>query len=253
MSDYILQTKDLTVGYGEKVVVEQADFSVERGEIFSLIGPNGAGKTTLLKALTHQLTPMDGNILLNGKDLNEYKPLELAQTMAVVFSDALRPDRMTCREAVAAGRYPYTGRFGTLSESDEEIIEKAMETVHIAELADRPFDAISDGQRQRVVLARALCQEPDIILLDEPTNFLDIRWRAEFLDALIALAKEEGKTVVLTIHELELAEKISDHIVCVKGNRIDRFGTPSDIFTEDYLPTLFDMDPESFRKWFELK
>lgn len=248
----ILQTKDLTVGYGDKVVVEGADLSVEQGQIFTLIGPNGAGKTTLLKALTHQLEPMSGEILLKEKPLTDYKPLELAQIMAVVFSDALRPDRMTCREAVAAGRFPYTGRFGTLSESDEQIISDAMDAVHVSDLAERPFDAISDGQRQRIVLARALCQEPEIILLDEPTNFLDVRWRAEFLDVLQDLVRTRNKTVVMTIHELELARKISDRIACVKGNRIDRIGPPEDIFTEDYLPTLFEMDPAQFRQWFDL-
>lgn len=246
----VLTVKGLTVGYGNRTVLKDVDLKLTPGEIVSIVGPNGAGKTTLLKTMARQLEPMGGTVYLKENDLQTIKPLDLAKEMAVVFSDALRPDRMTCREAVAAGRYPYTGRFGTLSEEDHKVVLRAMEQVHVADLQERPFTEISDGQRQRVVLARALCQEPDIILLDEPTTFLDIRWKAEFLTVLKTLAKEEGLSVLLTMHELELAAKVSDRLVCVKEGRVDRIGPPEEVFTETYLPALFDLPVEDFRQWF---
>ncbi|MBP5460407.1 MAG: ABC transporter ATP-binding protein, partial [Clostridia bacterium] len=211
----LLKTVDLSIGYEEKAVAGPFNFPIYQGEVLTLIGPNGAGKTTLLKTLAKQLAPVAGTVLLEEEDLNVTRPQELAKRMAVVFSDALRPEQMTCREAVAVGRYPYTGRFGRLSADDERIVDEAMEQVHVTELQDRPFTAVSDGQRQRVVLARALCQQPEIILLDEPTTFLDIRWKAEFLESLKKLSEEQGKTVLMTLHEPELARLVSDRVSCI--------------------------------------
>lgn len=244
-----MRLEHLTVGYDGNAVVRDVDLTIQRGEVLTIIGPNGAGKTTLLKTMARQLEPVAGTVTLDGEDLQKQKALDVARKMAVVFSDALRPERMTCREAVSAGRYPYTGRFGVLSEEDERIIEAAMEQVRVKDLADRPFDAVSDGQRQRVVLARALCQQPDIILLDEPTTFLDIRWKAEFLEALQTLVKEQGLTAVLTLHELDLSEKVSDRVACVKDGRLDRIGTPEDIFQNGYIARLFGMAEDTYKKW----
>lgn len=250
MTNELLRVTDLTVGYDGNPVAGPFDLTILRGEVLSLIGPNGAGKTTLLRTLAKQLAPVAGTVLLGETELGAVKPQELAKQMAVVFSDALRPDQMTCREAVAIGRYPYTGRFGRLSAEDERIVDEAMAQVHVTELQDRPFTAISDGQRQRVVLARALCQEPDIILLDEPTAFLDIRWKAEFLEALRALATEQRKTVLLTLHEPELARLVSDRVACIREGRLDRLGTPGEVFDGQYIANLFGMSPELYRKWF---
>ena len=244
-----MKLEALSVGYDGVPVVRDVDLTVRKGEVLSIIGPNGAGKTTLLKTMARQLAPVAGTVTLDGTDLWAQKPLEVAQKMAVVFSDALRPERMTCREAVSAGRYPYTGRFGVLSKEDEQIIDAAMEQVQVKDLADRPFDAISDGQRQRVVLARALCQQPELILLDEPTIFLDIRWKAEFLESLLTLVGENGLTVVLTLHELDLARKVSDRIACVNEGRLDRVGAPEDIFADGYIARLFGMDETTYNKW----
>ena len=250
MTNELLRVTDLSVGYDGNAVAGPFDLTIHRGEVLSLIGPNGAGKTTLLRTLAKQLAPIAGTVLLEEKDLGSVKPQELARQMAVVFSDALRPEQMTCREAVAIGRYPYTGRFGILSSDDERIVDEAMAQVHVTELQDRPFTEISDGQRQRVVLARALCQEPDIILLDEPTTFLDIRWKAEFLEALRALATEQGKTVLLTLHEPELARLVSDRVACIREGRLDRLGTPGEVFEGQYIANLFGMSPELYEKWF---
>lgn len=246
----LLKTVDLSIGYDEKAVAGPFGFPICKGEVLTLIGPNGAGKTTLLKTLAKQLAPVAGTVLLDEKDLNVTKAQELAKRMAVVFSDALRPEQMTCREAVSVGRYPYTGRFGRLSADDERIVDEAMAQVHVTDLQDRPFTAISDGQRQRVVLARALCQQPEIILLDEPTTFLDIRWKAEFLEVLKQLSEEQGKTVLMTLHEPELARLVSDRVACIREGRLDRLGTPDEVFEGRYIAQLFGLDETLYDKWF---
>lgn len=250
MTEYILKTLNLNAGYGGVPVTEHIDLQVRKGEILTFIGPNGSGKTTLLRTLAKQLEPVAGTVLLEEEDLSVTKASELARHMAVVFSDALRPEQMTCREAVAVGRYPYTGAFGKLSSEDDAVIDRAMEQVQVKDLKDRPFTAISDGQRQRVVLARALAQEPEVILLDEPTTFLDIRWKAEFLEALQRLSREEGMTVLLTLHEPDLARQVSDRVACMKEGRLDRVGTPSEIFDGTYIAELFGITSELYGRWF---
>ena len=142
---------------------------------------------------------------------------------------------MTCKEVVATGRYPYTGKFGVLSKEDWKIVDEAVRLVHIENLAERDFTKTSDGQKQRVMLARALCQQPDILVLDEPTSFLDIRYKLEFLSIIQEMARNDRLTVILSLHELDLAERISDKVLCVRGDRIDRFGTP----VGDFLRRLY--------------
>ena len=158
----------------------------------------------------------------------------------------MKPELMTCHDIVATGRYPYTGRLGMLTREDEEKVEKAMRAVHAEELGGRDFNAISDGQRQRVLLARAICQEPEVIILDEPTSFLDIRHKLELLAILRRMAKEKGITVIMSLHEIDLAQKISDKIICVKGDAISHFGAPETIFREDIIRELYEIDNGSF-------
>ena len=153
---------------------------------------------------------------------------------------------MTCGEVVATGRYPYTGKFGVLSGEDRRIVDESMELVRIHELKDRDFDKISDGQKQRVMLARALCQQPDLIVLDEPTSFLDIRYKLEFLTIIQKMARTRNLSVLMSLHELDLAGRISDKVACVRGDRIDRFGTPEEIFTKGYIPELYQMTEGSY-------
>ena len=155
--------------------------------------------------------------------------------------ERVRPEMMTCKEVVATGRYPYTGKFGVLSKEDWKIVDEAVRLVHIEDLAERDFTKTSDGQKQRVMLARALCQQPDILVLDEPTSFLDIRYKLEFLSIIQEMARNDRLTVILSLHELDLAERISDKVLCVRGDRIDRFGTPEEIFCGDYISELYGM------------
>ena len=227
---YYFQTQNLTVGYDGNPLIRNITINVEKGEIVTLIGPNGAGKSTILKSITRQLKTIAGTVTIDNQGLNTYSYKALSTKMAVVLTERMKPELMTCREIVATGRYPYTGRLGLLTREDEKKVTEAMEKVHALEIAERDFNAISDGQRQRVLLARAICQEPDVILLDEPTSFLDIRHKLELLSILRSMAKEKGITVIMSLHEIDLAQKISDKIICVKGETIESYGTPEEVF-----------------------
>ena len=210
MSEYYFHLDHLTVGYDKKPLIKDICIGIEKGEIVTLIGPNGSGKSTILKSITRQLKLVGGNVEFDGKNLHELSFRELSTKMAVVLTERMKPELMTCHDIVATGRYPYTGRLGMLTREDEEKVEKAMRAVHAEELGGRDFNAISDGQRQRVLLARAICQEPEVIILDEPTSFLDIRHKLELLAILRRMAKEKGITVIMSLHEIDLAQKIAD-------------------------------------------
>lgn len=242
MADYYLELQKLSVGYNGKPLIHDIQIGIEKGEIVTLIGPNGSGKSTILKSITRQLELIVGTVYLDRKNLHEISYKELSTQMAVVLTERMKPELMTCHDIVATGRYPYTGRLGILSREDEDKVEEAMAAVHASELGSRDFNAISDGQRQRVLLARAICQEPEIIILDEPTSFLDIRHKLELLSILRSMAKEKRITVVMSLHEIDLAQKISDRIVCVKGDRISHFGKPEEIFDETLIRDLYEID-----------
>ena len=243
MSGVHLHLHQLAVGYNGRALIHGIEIGVQRGEIVTLIGPNGAGKSTILKSITRQLEPIDGKVLLEMKNLLQFTPGELALCMAVVLTGRIQTELMTCRDVTAMGRYPYTGRLGILSPHDEKKVDEALAAVHAEHLAERPFDAVSDGERQRILLARAICQEPEIIVLDEPTSFLDIRHKLELLSILHKMAKQEQITVVMSLHETDLAMKISDRIICVKGDRIFACGAPGEVLNDEAIRQLYDLDP----------
>lgn len=246
MEEFYFYTEGLTVGYHGVPLIKNIEIRLKKGEILTLIGPNGAGKTTILKSIIRQLAPVGGTVWLDGSEIHSMTGKELSQKMSVVLTERVRPELMTCRDVVATGRYPYTGKFGVLSEKDHRIVKEAMELVHIAELADRDFTKTSDGQKQRVMLARAICQEPDIIVLDEPTSFLDMKYKLEFLSVIQNMSRARNLSVIMSLHELDLAGRISDKIACVKGDKIDRFGSPEEIFTSGYIPRLYQMTTGSY-------
>lgn len=246
MAEYYVQTENLSVGYGKKPLIHDICVGIKKGEIITLIGPNGSGKSTILKSITRQLQLMGGTVYVDQKNLKELSYKELSTRMAVVLTERMNPELMTCHDIVATGRYPYTGRLGILTREDEEKVDEAMRAVHAEELGGRDFHAISDGQRQRVLLARAICQEPDIMILDEPTSFLDIRHKLELLSILRDMARKKGITVIMSLHEIDLAEKISDQILCVKGETIAHFGPPEEIFRADTIKELYGIDNGSF-------
>ena len=184
MEKYFIHTEQMTVGYEGKPLIRDIEISLNRGEILTLIGPNGAGKSTILKSMTKQLKLIGGTVYLGGEIMNRMSGKEIAKRLAVVMTERIRPELMTCEDIVETGRYPYTGTLGILGAEDWEKVHEAMALVHALEFKDRDFTAISDGQRQRILLARAICQEPEVIVLDEPTSFLDIRHKLELLAIL---------------------------------------------------------------------
>lgn len=249
--EYYFETKDLAVGYHGKPLIKNISIGIRQGEIATLIGPNGSGKSTILKTITKHLANIEGSVYIGRDELGKMTYQDLSKRVAVVLTERIKPELMTCRDVVAAGRYPYTGRMGILSANDEEKINEAMEKVHGLELSDKSFDSISDGQRQRILLARAICQEPQVIVLDEPTSFLDIRHKVELLKILQDMAKTKNTTVIMSLHEIELAYKMSDKILCVKGEQIEHFGTVEEVFREDLIKNLFELDNETFQMYFE--
>ena len=227
---------DLVVGYEGKSVLANINFCVHPGEILTLIGPNGSGKSTLLKSITRQLQTIAGNVWVDGEEVEKITDTALAKKMSMVMTERIAPELMTCREVVETGRYPYTGRFGILGDEDKQKVEEALRRLHALDVADKLFTKISDGQRQRVMLARALCQEPDILILDEPTSYLDMHYKLEILQSVREMARKENLAVVMSLHELDLAQKVSDVVACVDGDSICAMGKPEEIFAVIRLP-----------------
>ena len=246
-----LETEKLSVGYDGKPLIRDVCLQVQRGKIVTLIGPNGSGKSTILKTIVGQLSKVSGTVLLEGAPMERCGQKEIAKRMAILMTERIHPELMTCYDVVSTGRYPYTGALGLLGKEDKRIVEESLELVHGRDLADRPFDAISDGQRQRILLARALCQTPEIIVLDEPTSYLDIRYKLELLTILKTMVREKNLAVLMSLHELDLAQRVSDTVVCVSGDRIDRMGPPEEIFSNDYIARLYHMEPGKYDPCFD--
>lgn len=240
------KTDHLTVGYHGKALIHDVNFRIEKGKILTLIGPNGAGKSTILKTIIRQLPPIEGTVLIGNRDVRTWSVKEMAGQVAVMLTERIYPELMTCREVVAMGRYPHTGALGRMTAEDEKAVQEALARVHGLPLAEQDFAALSDGQRQRIMLARAICQEPRVIVLDEPTAYLDIHFKLELLEILREMAREKGLTVVMSLHEIDLAAKVSDYLACVKGDRIAAFGAPEEIMQEGVVEELYGLKKGSY-------
>ncbi len=250
MDTWYIRTEHMDVGYDGTPLIRDIEIGVRRGEILTLIGPNGSGKSTILKSMIRQLKLLAGVVVLDGQTMAAMKEGDIARKMAIVMTERLRAELMNGEDVVATGRYPYTGRLGILSKTDREKVREAIALVHGEDFADKPFTQISDGQRQRLLLARAVCQEPEVIVLDEPTSFLDVKHKLELLEILKQLVRERNVAVLMSLHELDLAQKISDRVVCVANNAVDRCGTPEEIFTSDYIEALYGMESGSYNALF---
>ena len=248
----ILRTEKLDAGYNGRAVVCGVGLRLHKGEIMTLIGPNGGGKSTLLKTLSGQLPPVCGSVLLRGKDIRNMSGTELSRTMSLLMTERVDPELMTCEDVVSIGRYPYTGIMGNLSETDRDVVRTSMEMANVTSLKDRYFSRLSDGQRQRVLLARAICQEPEVLVMDEPTSYLDIRHKMELLQILERLVREKHVAAVVSLHETELAERIADTVVCVKDGRAETAGSTEEVFRRENIMQLFDITEEQDR-WFYRK
>ena len=244
--NFLCGAKDLAIGYGKAPLLTDIALEVHPGQILTLIGPNGAGKSTLLRTLAGQLAPMGGAVLLEGKNLSDYSGIERARRLALMAPHSRRMELTSCFDFVSAGRHPYTGRLGILSTEDRRQVYAALELVGASSLADRDFNRISDGQRQRILLARALCQQPEVILLDEPTSFLDIKGKVELLTILKELAHTGKLAVILSLHELELAEKIADTVVCVSPGGVSGVLTPEQAFQPENIRALYGLTEQQY-------
>ena len=242
----VLEARDLCAGYGKKKILDHISFRLAAGEIMAVIGPNGTGKSTLLRTAAGFLSPISGSLYLHGSDISSMKPDQIARVLSVVTTERPDPEWMTVYEMTATGRYPYTGRMGILSPQDRQIVEEAMELLSVSALADTYFSSLSDGQKQRVMLARSIAQQPDLILMDEPTSFLDIRYRLEFAEMARMLAREKDIALLISIHEIDLAEQVADRILCLKNGRIQAAGRPEAVLTDSCLEELFDISPGTY-------
>lgn len=248
--DYCFQLKGLAAGYDGKAVVRDVNVSLKKGRILTLLGPNGSGKSTILKTMIRQLPSIEGAVYIGHRDIASIDPADLAKKVSVMLTQRLATDRMTCRDVVETGRYPYTGKLGILDEGDHRAVESAMELTNTIDLGEKDFMRISDGQRQRLLFARAIAQDPEILVLDEPTSYLDVRYKLELLNILRKLVREKGITVIMSIHELDLAQRISDEVMCVKDGIVTACGSPDEIFSRENIMSLYDMDTGSYDPFF---
>jgi len=244
----ILSTRDLSVGYPKKIILKGVDLEFKKGEFISLLGPNGAGKTTLLRTLSKHLKTLGGAVLIANQDLKAIPQDKLAKTMSVVLTEKVNPPLLKVYGFVAMGRYPHTSWSGRLEQRDDGVILEAISMVNAGDLVFRDLSTLSDGERQKVLVARALAQEPDIILLDEPTMHLDLKHRMEVMSILQRLCRDKGICVVASLHDVDIAAKISDRVALVKKGMIQAFGPPENVLQEDTVAKLYDFNNASFNR-----
>ncbi len=238
----IFETRDLSIGYKGRAVVSGIDISLEKGEILSVTGPNGSGKSTFLKTVSGQLNRLGGSIFLDGKELSGYGGEEISKKISLLLTDRIKPEYMTGREVIESGRYPYTGRFGFLSPNDRQVVHRVLSLTGTGGISDKIFNDMSDGEKQRILFARALSQEPGILIMDEPLSYLDIRYQLELIDIIKKLCREKKLTVIMSIHEVFIAGKISDSIISFKDGKVFRSGKTKEVFTERFVTELYDID-----------
>ncbi|MCD6305423.1 MAG: ABC transporter ATP-binding protein [Deltaproteobacteria bacterium] len=238
----VMEAMDLAVGYGRKTVVAGINQEMLKGQFICLLGPNGSGKTTILRTLSRLLSPLKGAVYLNGRMLNDLNSVELAKALAVVLTERLSPGLITAFEFSAMGRHPYTGFLGRLSEEDIRKTEEALLLVNAGDISDRYFNELSDGERQKVILARALAQEPEVIVLDEPTLHLDLKHRIELIAILRRFSREKGITVIVSLHDVDIALKIAETVILVKDGTITECGPPEEVVKEETIARLYDLN-----------
>ncbi len=243
----ILHSEGLSVGY-RAPVLREVNLDFGSGQFIALLGPNGAGKTTLLRTLSRHLKPLAGQIEVLGRDLNTLSALELARLVAVCLTDNAKPPLLSVDEFVALGRYPHTGMMGRLSAHDAEIVERSLAAVTASGLSGRLVEQLSDGERQKVVLARALAQEPKLMLLDEPTAHLDLKHRIEVMGILRSLCRSHGLTVLASLHDIDVAAKISDRVLLVQNGGIRDYGLPETVLTSETVAELYGFGDADFNR-----
>jgi len=240
-ANHQLLAAGLDLGYGERKIVSALDLTLPAGKLTVIVGANACGKSTLLRGLARLLTPTRGAVYLDGKPIHQMPTREVATILGVLPQSPIAPDAITVTDLVGRGRYPHQGWFRRWTPEDDTAVAQALTSTDTLELADRPVDELSGGQRQRVWIAMALAQETDLLLLDEPTTFLDINHQVEVLDLLTDLVKTSGRTVVVVLHDLNLACRYADHIVAMKAGTIVTEGRPVEVITEEIVKDVFGM------------
>lgn len=241
-----ISSKDLTVGYGKNIVLGNINFTLEKGEILCLMGPNGSGKSTVIKTIIKQIKKLGGQIYLADKEIEKYKDVERATHISTVLTERINPELMTVEEVIATARFPYTNYLGKLEADDYAAIDQAINMVNGEDLRYKIFTELSDGQKQRVMLARAICQEAEIMILDEPTSFLDVRYKIEILGILKKLANQMDKTIIISLHEIDLIPKIADKIIQINGENSYSYGPPEEILNDKAIKNAFSIEAGSY-------
>lgn len=239
MIDPVLAAEAVTLGYGSTTISEDLDFAVAPGTLTALVGPNGSGKSTLLMALARVSRPTRGHVRLDGVPLHRLSSIDIARRLAILPQTAVAPAGLTVRELVEQGRYPRLGALSMMRRRDDDAMRRAMTLTGVLTMSERRLDSLSGGERQRAWIAMALAQETEILLLDEPTTYLDIRHQIDLMDLVVDLVRGHDKTVVMVLHDLNQAARYSDRIVALRGGEIRADGPPAEVVTTDLLADVF--------------
>lgn len=238
---HTLSAEGVTLAYGDRIVIEGLDLVIAPGRITSIVGSNGCGKSTLLRSLARLLSPASGQVVLDGKSVHSRPTKEVARVLGLLPQSPIAPEGIAVADLVGRGRHPHQKVLARWNAHDYEVVADALEATGITDLADRSVDELSGGQRQRVWIAMALAQETDILLLDEPTTFLDVAHQVEVLDLLTDLSVSRGTTIVMVLHDLNLAARYSDELVAMKSGRVHALGSPGEILTHTLVEEVFGM------------
>ncbi|RKD30648.1 ABC transporter ATP-binding protein [Lacrimispora algidixylanolytica] len=239
-----ITTENLDIAYDDDLIVESLDINIPHGKVTTIIGPNGCGKSTVLKAVGRILKPKNGMVYLNGDDIRTLSTKEIAKKMAILPQSPSAPSGLTVSELVAYGRFPHQKGFGKLTSEDKKIIQWALSVTKLTEFENREVDTLSGGQRQRVWISMALAQQTDLILLDEPTTYLDLAHQLEVLELLYDLNRRQGCTIAMVLHDLNLAARFSDYMIAIRSGKVIKHGTPEEVMTPDVLKEAFFIDAQ---------
>lgn len=237
-----LAASSITLGYGDRSVIDSLDLEIVSGRITAIVGANGCGKSTLLRALARLIAPRSGSVQLDGVSLHQRPSKEVARILALLPQGPVAPEGIAVADLVGRGRHPHQRRLAPWSRSDHEAVAAALDATETTDLADRPVDELSGGQRQRVWIAMALAQQTDILLLDEPTTFLDVAHQIEVLDLLTDLNRAHGTTIVMVLHDVNLAARYADQLVAVRAGRVHTAGRPKDVICDELVREVFGLD-----------
>ncbi|MBJ9992803.1 MULTISPECIES: ABC transporter ATP-binding protein [Paenibacillus] len=239
-----LGTEQLNIGYADTLIVNNLNLSIPAGKITALVGSNGSGKSTILKTMARLMKPSSGAVLLDGKSIHSQPTKDVAKQLAILPQTPTAPDGLTVTELIGFGRSPHQRGFGSISAQDREVIEWAINVTGLGDFRDRAIDQLSGGQRQRAWIAMALAQQTDILFLDEPTTFLDMAHQLEVLQLLQKLNEEEGRTIVMVVHDLNHATRYAQHMVAIKSGTVVAEGTPGEVMTREVLREVFAIEAD---------